>query len=275
MQLRIRLKNMRGFMVAAFALATLSSCTTQVEVKKDDLTARNLTQAGDVELYPDDRPSIPNGKVPWTQQNCASCHGATGSGGSAAVDLSDKDLMRKQKPIDQFMIISYGKGEYVGKDGVNVPVKDHPAMHDKLTKRQMWDLTFYTRSLAIPELPDTTIAAITPVYGSNCMVCHGTKGKGDGPLHHNLEPQPANFSNFARFYDRTDDILYDHIANGIKWEGMPNFLGKEDKKKNIKFDKDYIWQLVQYVRNFHSTNEATIAQEPAAPAKADSAKSSN
>lgn len=253
----------------------LTSCTSEVSVKKDTLTDAQLTRPGDIALYPDDRPSIPNGRVYYQQQNCASCHGANGAVpqtfGNKTVILSDKDYIRSRKPIDQYFVVAYGKGE----NGVDVP--NHPKMAEKLTKRQTWDMVFYSRSLAIPELPDTTIAEIDPVFGSNCAVCHGKSGKGDGPLAHNLEPVPANFSLPQRFYDRTDAILYDHIANGIKWEGMPNFLGKEDKAKNVKFDKDYIWKLVQYVRNFHSSNEATdpIAikeAEAAAPGAKDSNK---
>ena len=102
---------------------------------------------------------------------------------------------------------------------------------------------------------------VDAVFGSNCAVCHGKKGYGDGPLAHNLERIPANFQDFKRFYDRTDSTLWDHIANGIKWEGMPNFLGKEDKAKNIKFDEAYIWQLVDYVRHFHETTEKTLPSE--------------
>ena len=36
---------------------------------------------------------------------------------------------------------------------------------------------------------------------------------------------------------------------------MPNFLGKEDKLKKVKFDQAYIWKLVAYVRAFSSTNK--------------------
>ena len=39
---------------------------------------------------------------------------------------------------------------------------------------------------------------------------------------------------------------------------MPNFLGKEDKAKNIKFDDAYIWQLVDYVRHFHETTDKNL-----------------
>jgi len=237
----------------------LTSCAgTEVNVSKSDLTERGLTQAGAIELYPDDRPSTPDGGVYWKQQNCASCHGSGGTvpqGADHKVILSDKEWAHTRKPIDQYMLVAYGKGE----DGKEVA--GHPKTHDTLTKRQTWDLVWYCRSLAIPEMDTPGIMAIDSVFGSNCAVCHGKAGKGDGPLAHNLEPVPANFSLPQRFYDRTDAILYDHIANGIKWEGMPNFLDKEDKAKNVKFDKEYIWKLVQYVRRFQESNLPTLAQD--------------
>ncbi len=254
MRLLFRLKNILCLLFLVPVMAILSSCTSEVAVKNEDLVSANLTRKNDIKTYPEDRPSVPDGKVYWEAQNCASCHGATGSGGSAPVNLADKGWMRKQKPIDQFMLVAYGN-----------PKTNHPATADKLTKRQMWDLVFYTRSLAVPALTNEQIMAVDPVFGSNCAVCHGKGGKGDGPLAKNLEPVPANFWQYPRFYDRTDDLLWDHIANGIKWEGMPNFLGKEDKAKNVKFDEDYIWKLVQYVRNFEETNIATLPQDTAAP----------
>ncbi|HEY9676971.1 MAG TPA: c-type cytochrome [Drouetiella sp.] len=253
-----RLKQALSLLLLTPGMVLLSACQSNMALKNDGLVSANLTRKSNIEVYPEDRPSVPDGKVWWTKENCASCHGATGNGGSAPVDLADKNWMRKQKPIEQFMFVAYGK-----------PGTNHPALYEKYTKRQMWDLVFYTRSLAVPELKDDEIMAVDPVFGSNCAVCHGKKGKGDGPLAHGLEPQPANFNKYDRFYDRTDDTLYDHIANGIKWEGMPNFLGKEDAAKNIKFDEAYIWKLVQYVRNFHETNMATLPEDTAAPKTGD------
>lgn len=251
----------------------LTSCA-QPEVKVPDaqnMLKEELTQAPtDFVVYPDDRPSIPDGKVVWDSPqkgNCASCHGATGGGGSAegkaVAALSDPRAMAQKKPVEQYKFITFGKDP-------------HHKMQDKLTNREIWNLVFYTRSLATPAISQADKEAIDPVFGSNCAVCHGTKGDGDGPLARNLEPMPANFQTFRRFYDRTDDTLFDHIANGIKWEGMPNFLGKEDKKKNVKFDHAYIKKLVAYVRTFHVSNEptdvvasagaGTQAPAPAAPA---------
>lgn len=233
-------------------IGLLTSCA-QPEVKVPDaqnMLKEELTQAPtDFVVYPDDRPSIPDGKFVYEsveKGNCASCHGATGSGGSgASVALSDPRLMAMKKPVEQYKFVTFGKDP-------------HHKMQDKLTNREIWNLIFYTRSLATAPLSTAEVDALNPVFGSNCAVCHGTKGDGDGPLARNLEPMPANFQTFRRFYDRTDDTLFDHIANGIKWEGMPNFLGKEDKKKNVKFDHAYIKKLVQYVRTFHVSNEPTM-----------------
>lgn len=233
-------------------IALLASCS-QPEIKVTDgaMLSEKQTQAPEnFVVYPDDRPSIPDGKLSWTSPekgNCASCHGATGSGGSAPA-LSDPMAMAKQKPVALYKFITYGKN------------KEHQ-LQDKLTNREIWNLVFYTRSLATAPLTQAQIDEINPVFGSNCAVCHGTKGDGDGPLARNLEPMPANFQTFRRFYDRTDDTLFDHIANGIKWEGMPNFLGREDRKKNVKFDHAYIKKLVQYVRTFHVSNESTMVAD--------------
>lgn len=241
-------------------IGLLCSCS-QPEVKVPDaqkMLKEELTAAPvDFVVYPDDRPSVPDGKFVWESAekgNCASCHGATGAGGNGPA-LNDPAAMAQKKPVEQYKFITFGKDP-------------HHKMQDKLTNREIWNLVFYTRSLATPPLTTAEMDAVSPVFGANCAVCHGTKGDGDGPLARNLEPWPANFQTFSRFYDRSDNTLFDHIANGIKWEGMPNFLGKEDKKKNVKFDHAYIKKLVQYVRNFHVSNEPTMVANASGAAPA-------
>lgn len=228
-------------------ICLLSSCAQpEIGVPQSDqqLISTKQTEAPkNFVVYPDDRPSIPDGKLVYDKQNCASCHGATGAGGSGPA-LNDKLKEAQVKPVDMYKALTYGE-------------QDYHHMQGKLSNRDTWNLVFYTRSLACPALTQAQVDEILPVFGSNCAVCHGTKGDGDGPLARNLEPNPANFQTMRRFYDRTDDTLFDHIANGIKWEGMPNFLGKEDKKKNVKFDHEYIRKLVAFIRNFHVSNEPT------------------
>lgn len=227
-------------------VAVLSACAKQIELKPGEanqLTSTTVTRGTDL-VYPNDRPSVADGAGTYKAQNCASCH----SGGDAkAPNFQDKKYARNAKPVDQFRMVYFGNGG------------SHPAMQGKISVREAWNTVFYARSLADAPLTDKEIGDVNLAFQSNCGVCHGAKGNGDGPLAHSLEPQPANFASFPRFYDRSDEVLWDHIANGIKWEGMPNFLNKEDKAKNVKFDEAYIWKLVAFVRHFQESTEPTLA----------------
>lgn len=239
----------------------LSACTNSkvtLPASDDGLVAAKVTLGDREPIWPNDDPSVPDGKGVYEAQNCASCHGADGKpvAGKATVDFSSKDWGRKQKPVEQYDFITFGKESETTKGGF-----EHPTVQQKLRPPQIWNMVFYVRSLSTPPLTDTEIADISPVFGGNCAVCHGAKGYGNGPLMKGnvLEPAPANFQNFPRFYDRTDQVLWDHIAHGIKWEGMPNFLGKTDKAKKITFDEPYIWKLVGFVRHFHESNASEVA----------------
>lgn len=244
--------------LAALPMVTaLTGCSdSKVSLNADNkLVSASVTEGDKEPIWPNDDPSIPDGKGVYAAQNCAQCHGADGKPvGGGAIDLSSKEWARKQKPVEQYDFITFGK------EGSN-----HVKVRDKLKPSEIWNLVFYVRSLSTPALTDEQIAELDPVFGANCAVCHGKKGFGNGPLMkgNTLEPLPANFQSFPRFYDRTDETLWDHIANGIKWEGMPNFLGKEDKAKNIKFDEPYIWRLVGYIRHFHESNKTELATRAA------------
>jgi mono/diheme cytochrome c family protein len=241
----------RKFSLLVLILPLMLAACGQVVVKNDSLIKENVTAGSQEVVYPDAAPSVPDGQLVWEKSNCASCHGYAGQGvsGKSSISLADKTYMNRQKPVDQYKILAFGDSK--------LPA-NHPILAKVASRREIWNLVFYVRSLARPAMEPAKVMEVDAVFGSNCAVCHGKKGSGDGPLSHNLEPIPANFQDFKRFYDRTDATLWDHIANGIKWEGMPNFLGKEDKAKNIKFDDAYIWQLVDYVRHFHETTEKTL-----------------
>lgn len=254
-----------SLLVALPAVISLSSCTEQVSLKgaDDKMASRQVTESADVVIFPDDNPSIPDGKVVYEKQQCATCHGADGKGiaNKTTVDLSNEVMVHKQKPLDLYYFLTYGKPMAEGSAILAGHEVNHPSLKDTCSRKQVWDLVFYTRAIAVPPMAQKEIDDMDAVFGANCAVCHGKRGHGDGPLTKNfaLQPVPANFHQFNRFFDRTDDVLWDHIANGIKWEGMPNFLNKQDRAKNIKFDEAYIKKLVQFVRHFHSSNDPTVA----------------
>lgn len=266
-------------------MVAMTACTGQLSVSEggaEKLASAEVTRGQEKPIFPDAVPSVADGSVYWKQNNCASCHGEAGKG-SATVDLSNAEWMRARKPVDQYMTIAFGKGKDYetptlsesANGGHAEPVVkrefSHEAYAGKLSRRQIWDLVFYSRSLAVPLLLKEDYDRLKIVFGANCGICHGTKGAGDGPINKGLvlQPAPANFNQFDRFYDRTDEMLWDHIANGIKWEGMPNFLGKQDRGNKFKFDAESIWELVQYVRTFSEDSQFALEKpastDPEAP----------
>src|ERR1700691_2017570 len=146
-------------------LACLGACSNEIKLEGSDtkIASRSVTAGGKEIIYPDDAPSIPDGKVVWQAQNCALCHAAGGEGvnGSSSINLADKSYMRKQKPVDQYEFLWFDK------NGM-----DHPTLRGKISRNQAWDLVFYMRSLADPPLNDKELGDIDIVFKSNCAVCH-------------------------------------------------------------------------------------------------------
>jgi cbb3-type cytochrome c oxidase subunit III len=252
----------RTIIALAPIILLLSGCgQTEIGVASHQTASQLTNVPSQVINYPDDKPSIPDGKIVWEKMNCAQCHGQTGSGGSASVNLADNHWASSVMLVDLYKTVAFGGAH------------KHPALINRISNRDLWDVVVYARSLGAPPLPDQEVADITTVFGSNCAVCHGTKGDGEGPLAKNLDPMPANFTKFDRFFNRTDDVLFDHIANGIKWEGMPNFLGKRDARKKVNFDDKYIHKLVSFVRNFQIINTSTVLNTQALSAASQAGKS--
>src|SRR5688572_26317692 len=122
-----------------FTSTVLAGCN-QPDIKLSgtgvELAERSATATpAQVVVYPDDRPSIPDGKILWDKSNCASCHGGDGSGGSAGVKLNDYLYTSQLKPVDIYKTL------FAGGD------KNHPTYADKLSNREIWNLAVYARSL--------------------------------------------------------------------------------------------------------------------------------
>jgi len=254
-QIRNSQRGLQQVALLVVATVMLSSCATQVDLgaKDKELVARTVTSAANVVIFPDDNPSIADGKIVWNKLNCAECHGTDGSGigPQVTVDLRNAELVEDAIPVDQYRQLMYG-----------IPGVKHPLLKDRVTVREAWDLLFYVRSLAIAPLSEAETAAIDPVFGANCAVCHGKRGYGDGPLARNLEPNVANFHQFNRFFDRPDSMLYNHIAEGVYPSAMPGFWNRTDKAQNVTFDEPYIDKLVLYVRAFSINSKSRGQASP-------------
>jgi len=82
-----------------------------------------------------------------------------------------------------------------------------------------------------------TIAAGKTLYVTECLSCHGKKGKGDGPAAVQLDVPAGDFTK-PMFQKHTDGGLFWKVSEGRK--PMPSF-----KKK---LNENQIWQLVVYMR---------------------------
>jgi mono/diheme cytochrome c family protein len=191
--------------------------------------------------YPTKDPSVVEGKKLFTQ-NCSSCHGF---GQSPKQHNFTLKYINSVTPSHLFKAITSSE--------------KHPSFKDKLSINERWDVVMYLRYelFGMPQKYDDMMIK----FGSNCAVCHGTRGFGDGDIHYFLNPPPANFNQFDRLYEKTDDKLFEEISDGIPWTAMPPWANRFDKDKNFTFDEKFRWELVKYVRHVGYTTEADLLRD--------------
>ena len=87
-------------------------------------------------------------------------------------------------------------------------------------------------------LGDEAAVAGAEVFRTNCEICHGPQGHGDGPAGQSLEPRPGNL---AEVQTRAgDDYLFWRIHDGkpgtsmVAWKGI--------------LTEEQIWQATAFIR---------------------------
>jgi copper transport protein len=86
-----------------------------------------------------------------------------------------------------------------------------------------------------------SIAAGQTLFSTNCALCHGQTGRGDGPVGLSLNPRPADLTQHAVVGIHTDAQLFEWITNGFPGSRMPAF-------KSTLSDTDR-WNLVNFIRS--------------------------
>jgi mono/diheme cytochrome c family protein len=84
---------------------------------------------------------------------------------------------------------------------------------------------------------ENSIAAGKIVYIKECLSCHGTTGKGDGPAAKALDKKPGDLSN-PKMWEQTDGALFWKITTGNKPMASFEKLLTEEQR----------WNVINYVR---------------------------
>jgi mono/diheme cytochrome c family protein len=76
------------------------------------------------------------------------------------------------------------------------------------------------------------------VFHTNCEMCHGPQGHGDGPAGQSLDPRPRNLADLQT--TAGDDFLFWRIREGRSGTSMVAWKG-------ILTDEQ-IWQVISFIR---------------------------
>jgi mono/diheme cytochrome c family protein len=79
------------------------------------------------------------------------------------------------------------------------------------------------------------------VFQTNCEMCHGPQGHGDGPAGQSLEPHPKNLAVLQKSVG--DDYLFWRISEGKPGTSMVAW-------KSI-LDEEQIWKVVSFIRTLN------------------------
>lgn len=88
-----------------------------------------------------------------------------------------------------------------------------------------------------------TVEAGKTSFTTNCVVCHGDKGDGNGPAGAAMNPKPRNlmgdwkdFKNLAKAKGKSDpsslaEAVYDTVTNGLKGTSMAGYAHLKDEER--------------------------------------------
>lgn len=77
------------------------------------------------------------------------------------------------------------------------------------------------------------------VYADDCSACHGTSGRGDGPLARNMPVAPADLTAGHLFAHSEGDLFW-WVSRGIPEGGMPGFAETLDDRAR--------WDVINFIR---------------------------
>ena len=141
-----------------------------------------------------------------------------------------------KQAVTKFTVAMFALGMSAGLWAAERPMMQSRVPPDKLEE---------ARALTSP-LPDSleVVEKGKALYNGKgtCFNCHGTSGRGDGPVAAGLDPSPRNFHHHGFWRHRTEGEIFWVIKNGSPGTSMIPFGG-------VLSDEE-IWAIIQYERTF-------------------------
>lgn len=153
---------------------------------------------------------------------CVLCHGERGDGVARAAKLyPNADLKIKSAATDYYRKIVRMGGQVVGKSPFM------PMWAEELSEEQINDVVAYLKVLNEPASRGQV------VFKTNCILCHGVKGDGNGRASRLYNPPPADLTHS----DKNDMYKEMIIRNGGEAMGRSPFMpiwGEQLSEQEIK-----------------------------------------
>ncbi len=124
---------------------------------------------------------------------------------------------------------------------VGLTAETAPEKDKKDKKEEEWIAPERAAKKKNPVQPDAkSLSQGRKLYIRECLSCHGSVGKGDGPKAKELERSPGDLSDAAKMNKQTDGALFWKITEGKKpMLSTATALTEEER-----------WKVVNYIRTF-------------------------
>jgi copper transport protein len=125
--------------------------------------------------------------------------------------------------------------------GASVALVGLVALGFGLTARQGPSAAALPRVNPVPPTEDS-LARGRQMYDESCAACHGTMGRGDGPVGLTLNPRPADLWVHMQPGVHSDGQLFEWVTNGFPNSAMPAF--------GDDYSEDDRWHTINFIRTF-------------------------
>jgi mono/diheme cytochrome c family protein len=145
------------------------------------------------------------------------------------------------------------KMNFIGRQEIPVAVPDTSGMHADLSI-QMSQSVPAADVMKLSQPNDSLVQIGKRIFETTCVACHGTDGKGDGPVSAGLKPAPRNFTSKEGWVNGPKlTSIYQTLQEGIKGSAMVAYQQFSPAEK---------FALAHYIRT-------TFVPDPPPPAKED------